>query len=83
MAEDTIQDIVQRLTKIETLLENMTQAEDLKNQILEEKIKANENKIKVANNRIADLEDSNKWLIRLTIGGLITGAIGLLFAFIK
>ena len=83
MAEDTIQDIVQRLTKIETLLENMTQAEDLKNQILEEKIKANENKIKVANNRIADLENSNKWFIRLTIGGLITGAIGLLFAFIK
>lgn len=76
MAEDSIQDILQRLTKIETLLEKMTETENLKNKVLEEKIT-------VANHRISDLEDSNKWLIRLAIGTLITGAIGLLFAFAK
>ncbi|WP_455808642.1 hemolysin XhlA family protein [Clostridium butyricum] len=40
-------------------------------------------KIRVANHRIADLEDTIRWLWRTVIGTLATGAIGLLFAFIK
>ena len=76
MSEDTIKDILQRLTKIETLLEKMTETEDLKNEALNEKIK-------VANHRIADLEDTIKWISRTAIGGVITGLIGIVFALIK
>ena len=76
MSEDTTKDILQRLTKIETLLEKMNETEDLKNAALDEKIR-------VANHRIADLEDTIRWLWRTVIGTLATGAIGLLFAFIK
>lgn len=72
MSEDTTKDILQRLTKIETLLEKMTETEDLKNEALNEKIK-------VANNRIADLEKNDTWLWRTIVGGLIAGAIALLF----
>ena len=70
MSEDTTKDILQRLTKIETLLEKMTETEDLKNEALNEKIK-------VANNRIAEKNDT--WLWRTIVGGLIAGAIALLF----
>lgn len=76
MSEDTTKDILQRLTKIETLLEKMNETEDLKNLALDEKIR-------VANHRIADLEDTIRWLWRTVIGALATGAIGILFSFIK
>ena len=50
--------------------------EDLKNEALNEKIK-------VANHRIADLEDTIKWISRTAIGGVLTGLIGIVFALIK
>lgn len=62
--------------KIETLLEKMNETEDLKNKALQEKID-------VANHRISDLEDAQKWLQRTVLGAIITGAIALLFAFVK
>lgn len=76
MSEDSTKDILQRLTKIETLLEKMNETEDLKNKALQEKID-------VANHRISDLEDAQKWLQRTVLGAIITGAIALLFAFVK
>ncbi|EEP53254.1 hemolysin XhlA family protein [Clostridium butyricum] len=76
MSEDSTKDILQRLTKIETLLEKMNETEDLKNKALQEKID-------VANHRISDLEDAQKWQQRTVLGAIITGAIALLFAFVK
>ncbi|MBO1685405.1 MULTISPECIES: hemolysin XhlA family protein [Clostridium] len=67
--QETIQEIKERLVRIEILLEKNTENWD--------------EKIKVANYRIADLEDTIKWISRTAIGGVITGLIGILFALIK
>ena len=67
--QDTIQEIKERLVRIETLLEK--NAENW------------EEKIKVANHRIADLEDTIRWIARTAIGGVLTGLIGIVFALIK
>ena len=71
MADDTLQEVRERLIKIEVLLENMKKNSELKNEILEEKIK-------VANNRISDLENSNTWLWRAIAGALISSVIAFL-----
>lgn len=69
---DTIQEIRERLVKIEMLLENIPKSVTLQLENLEDKIK-------VANNRIKDLEENNKWLWRAVVGAVIAGAIALLF----
>ncbi len=63
MAEDTSQEVRERLIRIEVLLENINKNHELKNEVIEEKIK-------VANNRISDLENSNTWLWRAIAGAL-------------
>ena len=73
---ETIQDIKERLVKIEMLLENMSNANDLK-------LLALDDKIKVSNHRIEDLEDTIKWLWRTLGGALVTGAFSILIALIK
>ena len=74
MADDTLQEVRERLIKIEVLLETMNKNNELKNEILEEKIK-------VANNRISDLENSNTWLWRAIAGALISAVIAFLIKF--
>lgn len=69
--QDTIQDIRERLVKIEVLLENMSNATELKMENLEDKLK-------VANHRVDDLEKNNTWLWRAIAGSLISGVIALL-----
>lgn len=71
MVDDTLQEVRERLIKIEILLENINKNNELKNEILEEKIK-------VANSRISDLENSNTWLWRAIAGALISAVIALL-----
>ena len=71
MVDDTLQEVRERLIKIEILLENISKNNELKNEILEEKIK-------VANSRISDLENSNTWLWREIAGSLISAVIALL-----
>ena len=71
MADDTLQEVRERLIKIEVLLETMNKNNELKNEILEEKIK-------VANNRISDLENSNTWLWRAIAGALISSVFAFL-----
>ena len=71
MVDDTLQEVRERLIKIEVLLENMSKNNEWKNEILEEKIK-------VANNRISDLENSNTWLWRAIAGSLISAVVALL-----
>lgn len=70
--QETIQEIRERLVKIEVLLENMSNATNLKLENLEDKIK-------VANHRIEDLEKTISWLWRAIVGAVIGGAITLLF----
>lgn len=64
-------EIKEKLAKIEGMLESMAQTNDLK-------LLALDDKIKVANNRIKDLEDNNKWLWRAVAGALISAVISFL-----
>ena len=70
--KDTIQEIRERLVKIEMLLENIPQSINLQIENLEDKLK-------VANHRIEDLEKNNTWLWRTIVGAVVAGAIALLF----
>lgn len=78
---ETIIDIRERLTRIETLLEQQLKSDALERQVLEEKLKLLEEQLKVANKRIKDLEENQKWTWRTVVGGIIAGAIGLLYKF--
>lgn len=71
MSDDALQEVRERLIKIEVLLENMSQNNNLKDELLEEKIK-------VANNRISDLENSNTWIWRAIAGALFSSVIAFL-----
>ena len=62
----------ERMVGIEEKIKNANKTNDLKLESIKENL---EEKIKVANNRLKDLEDSNKWLWRAVAGGLITAAI--------
>lgn len=74
MADDTLQDLKEKLIRIEGLLQNIVNTNELKLDNLEEKIK-------VANNRISDLESSNTWLWRAIAGALISAVIAFLIKF--
>lgn len=76
MSEENVLDVKERLARIEVLLTGIDEKIKLKQETTDEKIK-------VANHRIQDLEDTNKWLSRTSIGALITGFVGLLFAISK
>lgn len=73
-------EVLDRLIKLETLL----QQQDYKG--LREKVEIDHEKIlkdeQISKNheaRLNKLEDTNKWLWRLVIGALITGAMAILF----
>ena len=70
--KETIYDIRERLVRIEILLEENSKATILQ-------ITALDDKIKVCNHRIDDLESQSTWLWRAVVGGVIAGAIALLF----
>ena len=73
MADDKelIAEIRERLVKIEIMLENITNTNELKLETIEEKIKT-------LNNRVQGLEENNKWLWRAVVGSLISGGIAFL-----
>jgi len=71
---DTIQEVRESLIEIKGLLKNMNDTNELK-------LKNFDEKIKVANNRISDLEDANKWLWRAVAGALISAVIAFLVNF--
>ena len=73
MNEDNkiIYEIRENVVEIKGSLKSIVENTDLKFQIQEEKIK-------VANNRIKDLEENNKWLWRAFAGALISAAIAFL-----
>lgn len=43
----------------------------------------NSNKIEYVDERVNDLEDSNKWAFRTSIGAIITSVVGIVFLLIK
>ena len=69
---EVLQEIREDIVFIKTTLQNIVQSVDLKLIPLEEKIR-------VANHRIEDLEDQNKWLWRTIVGAIIAGAIAMCF----
>ncbi len=71
-SNNVLQDIREDIVFIKATLQNITANLDLKLITLEEKIK-------VANHRISDLEDQNKWLWRSIIGAILTGVIAIYF----
>lgn len=76
---DSIQEIREKLVKIEALLESMKKTDELERKILEGKLTLQEEQIKVANKRIKDLEDNQRWTWRTIVGAIIVGAIGILY----
>lgn len=63
-------EIYQRLTRLETKLDMMGEVRDVANEALQSS--------KSAHLRINDMEDSQKWLKRASLGGLIAGAISII-----
>ena len=68
-------DVIRRLTKIETLLEDFKGVESKCNEAFALS-KSNEK-------RLDKIEDNNKWLFRTTIGAVLTGLIAIVLSFIK
>ena len=68
-------EVLTRLTKIETLLEDFKGVEN----------KATEAYNLSINNkqRLDKIEDNNKWLFRTAVGAVLTGVIGIILTFIK
>lgn len=71
---DAIQEIRENIIEIKLNIKNFISNNDLKMKLLEEKIK-------VANKRIEDLENTNKWLWRTIAGSLIGAAIAFYIKF--
>lgn len=71
---DAMQEVRETVIEIKGILKNMTDTTELK-------LKNFEEKIKVANNRIADLEETNKWLWRAFAGTLISTVVAFIFNF--
>ena len=75
MAEENIlYEIKENIAEIKSTLKSNAENTDLKFQLQEEKIK-------VANNRRSDLENSNTWLWRAIAGALISTVIAFLINF--
>lgn len=68
-------EVLTRLAKIETKLDDYSNTRD---KVDTAYTQSNENK-----KDIQELQDKIKWISRTSIGAIITGLIGLLFAFIK
>lgn len=68
---DAMQEVRETVIEIKGILKNMSDTTELK-------LKNFEEKIKVANNRIADLEDTNKWLWRAIAGTIVSSVMALL-----
>lgn len=68
-------EVLQRLTKIETMLEDFKGVES---KSLEAHSLSLSNK-----QRIDKIEDNNKWLFRTSIGAVISGLVGVILNFIR
>ena len=82
MDEKLLSEVVQRLTRIEVKLEEIIDVKKDVERLKGEVIKLEEKDIS-QEKEIAELKDSNKWLTRAVVGGIIAGVIALGFAIVK
>lgn len=75
MEKDFEREVLERLTKIETKLDDYT---SIRNKTEEAYTLSKENK-----NDINDINDKIKWLSRTIAGAIITGVIGIIFIYIQ
>lgn len=75
MQENSTKAITDMASSVNKLVDKLDKSDDVAKDALY--------RAKVSENRIKDLEDDKKWMWRTSIGALITGSIGLLFAAIK
>lgn len=75
MEKDFEREVLERLTKIETKLDDYT---SIRNKTEEAYTLSKENK-----NDINDINDKIKWLSRTITGAIITGVIGIIFIYIQ
>lgn len=68
-------EVLQRLTKIETMLEDFKGVESKSIQAYNMALSNKE--------RLDKIEDTNKWLFRTTVGAVITGLIAIILNFAK
>jgi len=68
-------EVLTRLAKIETLLEDFRGVENKCNDAYNLSLHNKQ--------RLDKIEDNNKWLFRTTFGAIITGLIGIILALIK
>ena len=68
-------EVLTRLTKIETMLEDFKGMENKTNEAY--------NLSKSNKERLDKIEDNNKWLFRTTVGAVITGLISIVLTLIK
>ncbi|MBR4486079.1 hemolysin XhlA family protein [bacterium] len=68
-------EVLTRLTKIETMLEDFKGIEQKSSQAYELSLRNKE--------RLDKIEDNNRWLFRTSIGAVITGLIGIALAFLR
>lgn len=68
-------EVLTRLTKIETMLEDFKGVETKASKAYELSTRNKE--------RLDKMEDNSKWLFRTAIGAVITGLIGIVMAFIR
>lgn len=68
-------EVLQRLTKIETMLEDFKGVESKSIQAYNMSLSNKE--------RIDKIEDNNKWLFRTTVGAVITGLIAIILSCVK
>ena len=70
--QDVLQEIKEKLGSIQSAVDNIMPVVNLK-------IENMEDKLKVANHRILNLEEQNKWLWRCITGAIIAGVIAMYF----
>ena len=68
-------EVLQRLTKIETMLEDFKGVESKSIQAYNMALSNKE--------RIDKIEDNNKWLFRTTVGAVITGLVAIILSCVK
>ncbi|OXM84618.1 hemolysin XhlA family protein [Paenibacillus rigui] len=67
---DETQEILQRLTRVETKLDMMNSARDTANDALQS--------TKAAHKRLDTIEENQKWIWRTVVGAMIVGVVNLL-----
>lgn len=68
-------EVLQRLTKIETMLEDFKGVESKSTEAYNLSLSNKQ--------RLDKIEDNNKWLFRTSVGAVIVGLIGIILSFIK